>query len=184
MAVLRLPTSLRGGGMPCIDTRCRLLALRTILGTLEDVDHPARRFALYFLGPSRRALVPRALGNLHPSAESVPPFHQAVVNLDRKLLSTFPDLAVREVSPARIFEEICTQHVTPGERRRADAFPWAQLVSRRLPRLMEDFEWRRGWEVLQTRQRLHRWGMVPNPHCPKCVQVEKTSHVFRGCQVA
>lgn len=170
--------------MPCLDTMPRLLALRTVLGVLEDSDHPARSLALYFLGPSRRALVPRALGNLYPSAEFTPPFYQAVVGIHGELQRAFPDLVIRDEQPTRIVEEICSQRITPEERNRAGAFPWASLVSRRLPGPVEEFEWRRGWEVLPTRQRLHRWGMVPDPRCPNCGQVETVSHIFRECSVA
>ncbi|KAM7298415.1 hypothetical protein ISCGN_019010 [Ixodes scapularis] len=183
-SVLRLPTSLGGRGMPCVSTVCRLLSLRTVLGVLDDTDHPARSLALYFLGPSRRVLVPRALGNLYPSAEATPPFYQAVVACQEELRRALPDLEVREVPPARVVEELCVTRITREQRDRANAFPWTWLVSRRLPGPVEDFEWRRGWGVLPTRQRLHRWGIVPDPKCPNCGQVETNTHVFFDCPVA
>ncbi|KAM7306538.1 hypothetical protein ISCGN_010241 [Ixodes scapularis] len=183
-SVLRLPTSLGGRGMPCVSTVCRLLSLRTVLGVLDDTDHPARSLALYFRGPSRRVLVPRALGNLYPSAEATPPFYQAVVACQEELRQALPDLEVREVPPARVVEELCVTRITREQRDRTNAFPWTWLVSRRLPGPVEDFEWRRNWGVLPTRQRLHRWGIVPDPQCPNCGQVETNTHVFFDCTVA
>ncbi|CAN7949855.1 unnamed protein product, partial [Ixodes pacificus] len=158
--------------MPCIDTMSQVLAPRTILGVLDDTEHPARCLALYFLGPSRRGLVPRALGNLYPSAEITPPFYQTVVSFQEDLCRMVPDLIVRDEPPARIVENVCLTLITADERVRANAFSWDSLVSRRLPGPMEDLEWRRGWEVLPTRERLQRWGMVPNSRCPNCGEVE------------
>lgn len=87
--------------MPCIDTMSSVLALRAILGVLDDTGHPARCLALYFLGPSRRRLVPRAIGNLYPSAEITPPFYQAVV------------LMVRDEPTAGIVEQVYLMQITP-----------------------------------------------------------------------
>ncbi|CAN7996042.1 unnamed protein product [Ixodes hexagonus] len=170
--------------MPCIDTMCKLFALRSILSVLDDTGHPARSLALYFLGPSRRTLVPRALGNLYPSAESAPPFYRAVVSFHKELRQLLPGIAVRVEPPARVVEEVCSARVTPEVRDRANGFPWGLLVSRRLPSQAEDIEWRRGWEVLPTRQHLYRWGIVPDPRCPNCGQVESNAHVFVNCPVA
>ncbi|CAN7990675.1 unnamed protein product, partial [Ixodes hexagonus] len=181
-SVLRLSTSLGGRGMPCVDTMCKLFALRSMLSVLDDTGHPARSLALYFLGPSRRTLVPPALGNLYPSAESTPPFYQ--VTFHEELRQLLPGIVVRDEPPSGVVEEVCSARVTPEDRDRVNAFPWALLVSRRLPSQAEDLEWRRGWEVLPTRQRLHRWGMVPDPRCPNCGQVESNAHVFVNCSVA
>ncbi|CAN7948803.1 unnamed protein product [Ixodes pacificus] len=109
--------------MPCIDTMSRVLALRTILGVLDDTEHPARCLALYFLDPSRRRLVPRALGNPYPSAEITPPFYQTVVTFQEDLGRMVPDLMVRDEPPARIVEEVCLMRITTDERVRANTFP-------------------------------------------------------------
>ncbi|CAN7950805.1 unnamed protein product, partial [Ixodes pacificus] len=171
-AVLRLSTSLGGRRMPCVDTMSRVLALRTILGVLDDTEHPARCLALYFLGPSRRRLVPRALGNRYPSAEITPPFYQTVVSFQEDLRRVVQDLMVRDEPPARIVEEVCLTQITADERVGANAFSWDSLVSRCLPEPVEDLEWRQGWEVLPTRDRLQLWGMVPDSRCPNCGEVE------------
>ncbi|KAH7935009.1 hypothetical protein HPB52_002654 [Rhipicephalus sanguineus] len=76
---LRLPRCLGGYGLPCIGTMAQLLALRTVLGILGDVGAPARPLAMFFLGPLRRTLVPRALGNLYPSAVITPAYYRALV---------------------------------------------------------------------------------------------------------
>lgn len=84
-----------------------LLAFRIILGMPENIEHPARSLALYFLGPSRRTLVPRALGNLYPSDESKLSFYHVEMSLHFELKRRFPDLAAFDVPPARTVEEVC-----------------------------------------------------------------------------
>lgn len=88
---LCLPRNTIGWSFPCVDTTTRVLVLKTILRVLEGTDHPARGLALYFLGPSRRSLVPRALGNRSPSAESTLPFYATAFSLHQELRYGYPD---------------------------------------------------------------------------------------------
>lgn len=77
--------------MPCVETVFRLRALRTIMGLLDEPEHPAWFLALYFLGPSHRVLVPGALDNLYASTETAPPSNQAGESLHRRL-ATCPQI--------------------------------------------------------------------------------------------
>lgn len=45
---------------------------------LDDTEHPARLMSLYWLGSSRRTLVPRGLGNTYPAARSPSAFYRLV----------------------------------------------------------------------------------------------------------
>ncbi|KAL3183037.1 hypothetical protein MRX96_006824 [Rhipicephalus microplus] len=82
----------------------QLLALKTVLGILDDVGAPARPLVMFFLGPQRRVLVPRALGNLCPSAERTPPCYKALEALSREILAMDPD--PREIAPVRLCEQL------------------------------------------------------------------------------
>ncbi|KAL3213454.1 hypothetical protein MRX96_035387 [Rhipicephalus microplus] len=67
---------------------------------------------MFFLGPQRRVLVPRALGNLCPSAEHTPPYYKALVALSRELTAMDPDLDPREIAPVRLCEQLVSTRGT------------------------------------------------------------------------
>ncbi|KAL1479706.1 hypothetical protein MTO96_034799 [Rhipicephalus appendiculatus] len=165
---LRLPRSLGGYGLPCIGTTAQLLALKTVLGILDDVGAPARPLAMFFLGPLRRVLVPRALGNLCPSAERTPPQYKALVTLFRELTAMDPDLDPREVAPARLCEQLVSARGTL--RSPPPTFPWLELTSGKVPKEVADLQWQRGWRILPTLERLQRWGDGPVREVPQLRQ--------------
>ncbi|KAL3183108.1 hypothetical protein MRX96_006887 [Rhipicephalus microplus] len=127
---LRLPRNLGGFGLPCIGTTAQLLALKTVLGILDDVGAPARPLVMFFLGPQRRVLVPRALGNLCPSAEHTPPYYKALVALSRELTAMDPDLDPREIAPVRLCGQLVSTRGTL--RSPPPTFPWPELTTGRL----------------------------------------------------
>lgn len=53
-----------------------------------------------------------------------------------ELMRRLPDLAVRNVPPARVVEGVFVPRVTAKEKRRATAFSWLSLVPCRLPGFM------------------------------------------------
>lgn len=71
---------------------------------------------------------------------------------------------MREELPARVVEESYATRTTPEERNWGNSFPLSSFVSRRLPRPVEVYEWRRGWEVFRKKERLYRWGVVLYPN--------------------
>ncbi|KAH7935099.1 hypothetical protein HPB52_003959 [Rhipicephalus sanguineus] len=179
---LRLPRCLGGYGLPCIGTMAQLLALRTVLGILDDVGAPARPLAMLFLGPLRRTLVPRALGNLYPSAEITPAYYRALVALSRELTALDPDLNPREVPPARLCEQLVSARTTLNSP--PPTFPWLELTSGRLPKEAADLQWQRAWRILPTLDRLQRWGIVQYARCPNCGSTETAAHAVSTCVVA
>ncbi|KAL1416829.1 hypothetical protein MTO96_027427 [Rhipicephalus appendiculatus] len=86
-------------------------------------------------GPLRRVLVPRALGNLCPSAERTPPHYKALVALFRELTAMDPDLDPREVAPARLCEQLVSARGTL--RSPPPTFPWLELTSGKVPKEMD-----------------------------------------------
>ncbi|KAH7963688.1 hypothetical protein HPB52_022416 [Rhipicephalus sanguineus] len=179
---LRLPRCLGGYGLPCIGTMAQLLALRTVLGILDDVGAPARPLAMFFLGPLRRTLVPRALGNLYPSAVITPAYYRALVALSRELTALDPDLNPREVPPARLCEQLVSARTTLNSP--PPTFPWLELTSGRLPKEAADLQWQRAWRILPTLDRLQRWGIVQYARCPNCGSTETAAHAVSTCVVA
>ncbi|KAH7957798.1 hypothetical protein HPB52_022680 [Rhipicephalus sanguineus] len=179
---LRLPRCLGGYGLPCIGTMAQLLALRTVLGILDDVGAPARPLAMFFLGPLRRTLVPRALGNLYPSAVIIPAYYRALVALSRELTALDPDLNPREVPPARLCEQLVSARTTLNSP--PPTFPWLELTSGRLPKEAADLQWQRAWRILPTLDRLQRWGIVQYARCPNCGSTETAAHAVSTCVVA
>ncbi|KAH7956791.1 hypothetical protein HPB52_012784 [Rhipicephalus sanguineus] len=161
--VLRLPRRLGGYGLPCLATTAQLLALKTVLGVLDDVAAPARPLAMFFLGPLRRALVPRALGNLYPSAENTPPYYKALVALFRELTTVDPDLEPKK----------------SAQRSPPPTFPWIELTSGRLPKEVADVQWQRAWRILPTLDRLQSWGIVQYARCPNCGSTETAAHAWQ-----
>ncbi|KAL3198026.1 hypothetical protein MRX96_053837 [Rhipicephalus microplus] len=89
---------------------------------------------MFFLGPQRRVLVPRALGNLCPSAEHAPPYYKALVALSRELTAMDPDLDPREIAPVRLCEQLVSTRGTL--RSPPPTFPWPELTTvRQVPQL-------------------------------------------------
>ncbi|KAL3203552.1 hypothetical protein MRX96_011921 [Rhipicephalus microplus] len=173
---------LGGFGLPCIGTTAQLLALKTVLGILDDVGAPARPLVMFFLGPQRRVLVPRALGNLCPSAEHTPPFYKALVALSRELTAMDPDLDPREIAPVRLCEQLVSTRGTL--RSPPPTFPWPELTTGKLPKEVADLQWQRGWRILPTLERLQRWGVVQSARCPNCGNTETATHPVSACVVA
>ncbi|KAH7939198.1 hypothetical protein HPB52_008335 [Rhipicephalus sanguineus] len=179
---LRLPRCFGGYGLPCIGTMAQLLALRTVLGILDDVGAPARPLAMFFLGPLRRTIVPRALGNLYPSAVNTPAYYRALVALSRELTALDSDLNPREVPPARLCEQLVSARTTLNSP--PPTFPWLELTSGRLPKEAADLQWRRASRILPTLDRLQRWGTVQYARCPNCGSTETAAQAVSTCVVA
>ncbi|KAL1470368.1 hypothetical protein MTO96_024350 [Rhipicephalus appendiculatus] len=139
-------------------------------------------YALPCIGPLRRVLVPRALGNLCPSAERTPPHYKALVTLFRELTAMDPDLDPRDVAPARLCEQLVSARGTL--RSPPPTFPWLELTSGKVPKEVADLQWQRGWRILPTLERLQRWGMVQSARCPNCGNTETAAHAVSTCVVA
>lgn len=147
------------------------------------MGHPQGHLpCFFFLGPLRRVLVPRALGNLCPSAESPPPYYKALVALFRELATVDPDLEPREVSPARMCELLVSARSSQSSP--PPTFPWVELTPGRLPKEVADVQWQRAWRILPTLDRLQRWGLVQYARCPNCGGNETAAHAVATCVVA
>lgn len=69
--------------------------------------------------------------------------------------------------------------------RRIDSLKLRRIKqNRKIPRETQDFEWKRRWQVLPTRQRLHHLGIAPNARCPNCRAEESQTHALLECVAA
>lgn len=151
------------------------------MNVVDDVECPARKLALHFMGPARRTLAPHLPGNLHPSAETTPMYHKSILSLHRELLTMDPTVDVRGTQPARLCELVvkrAAQRVEPPE------FPWKELALGNLPDKVKDFQWQRAWRILPTKDRLFCWGITDEAACPDCRCQETTEHAVSTCVVA
>lgn len=105
---LRLSRSQGRWGLPCVRTKPQVLAIHNSLSRVTDVHHPALLLILYFLGPLRCDLVPRALGNLRPSTALVPSFYHSVADLASTTNQSLPGMDDRVLPPSRVTEVLCS----------------------------------------------------------------------------
>ncbi|KAH7969729.1 hypothetical protein HPB52_021697 [Rhipicephalus sanguineus] len=122
---------------------------------------------------------------LAPLAESPSSFYKSAANTMRMLEKEAPDCDVDEVPPARIAEEIVRHQITPDENKLSRN--WKRKASkdcRGSPRSVHDFVWRKNWDVLPTRQQLHKFGIVPSPRCSNCRADETLAHALFECPAA
>lgn len=166
-----------------MSTSCCLFALRNVFSILSDVDAPARKLVLYWLGTSRRILVPRALGNMYPTAEFSPPFYVKIVRQYSELMSLFPDVNVSDSPVSRLCEELCKARASSTARPPTPSCAALVQAARMLP-AAQDFLWKFMWGVLPTKDKLTRWGLTPDAHCINCGARETNCHVFSECTVA
>lgn len=133
---LQLPPNSGGWSLPCVTTMCQVLACRTVLDILDDAEHPARLLALYFLGPRRRQLAPRGLGDSSPSSEFMPRFYVQICTVDNEVKDFFPGRDVRDSPPSRAAEGLtAARHAAPTH---STSFPWRRLVASDLPAKVRD----------------------------------------------
>ncbi|KAL1481677.1 hypothetical protein MTO96_034301 [Rhipicephalus appendiculatus] len=75
--------------------------------------------------------------------------------------------------PVSIAEAIARNQLSAHEKKRAGAWKRKTLKrSRALAREVHDFVWKKNWDVLPTRERLHHFGVVPSEQCPNCRATE------------
>ncbi|KAG0434757.1 hypothetical protein HPB47_018903 [Ixodes persulcatus] len=104
------------GPQEFVSTLAGVLGIKTLLAIVDEEENPARPLALYFLGPQRREIVPRASGNLLPSAEQPSPFFKRMLAFWRQLKSHDPELDVWASPAVRVMEELVIARVPPHRR--------------------------------------------------------------------
>ncbi|KAH7976368.1 hypothetical protein HPB52_012805 [Rhipicephalus sanguineus] len=170
--LLQLPESEGGLGLSHVLTTSKVFALKAARALYHASDYHKR--SLPERGPTPR-----------PLAESPSSFYKCAANRMRMLEKEAPDCDVDEVPPARIAEEIARHQITPDENRLSRN--WKRKASKDcpgIPRYVHDFVWRKNWDVLPTRQRLHKFGIVPLPRCSNCRADGTLAHALFECPAA
>ncbi|KAH8027041.1 hypothetical protein HPB51_001627 [Rhipicephalus microplus] len=110
------------------------------------------------------------------------PFYKTASATWRMLRQEVPEGDVDEDPPARIVEAITRKQLSDTEQKRAER-AGRELLSLRCgtPRDAQDFLLKKAWAVLPTRQRLHKFGIVPDARCPNCYAVESQDHALFQC---
>lgn len=112
----------------------------------------------------------------------MPRFYVQICTVDNEVKDFFPGRDVRDSPPSRVAEGLtAARHAAPTH---STSFPWRRLVASDLPAKVRDFQWKRGWGVLATKDRLYRWGVTRNANCPTCGRPENARHLVYDCLVA
>ncbi|KAH7963787.1 hypothetical protein HPB52_022897 [Rhipicephalus sanguineus] len=117
-----------------------------------------------------------------PLAESPSTFYKAAANTRRMLETENAD--VDKDPPARIVEELTSCQLSDDDRRTAESRKKKAKQSRGLAREVHDFTWKKNWDVLPSRERLHSYGVVPPARCPNCRADESAKHALLECPAA
>ncbi|KAH7973301.1 hypothetical protein HPB52_023366 [Rhipicephalus sanguineus] len=165
--VKRHPESCGGLGLRHMLTTAQVFALKTARSLYQAPEYLCRKILLYWASTNTRFL--DAVDCTGPRVESPSPFYKAAMMTQKVWEKEVPDCKVDAAPPARIVEDIALAHLSPEEKSRIDS-PAFRKARRnwKLPRVCHDFEFKRLWNVLPSKQRLHLLGIVPSAKCPNC----------------
>lgn len=182
---LAQPRDQGGFAFPNVAVTASLLSLRTLMRTLSSDETPAQILARYFLGTSLRVLMPMSPANHGPQSSEIPTMYRAILACHRRLAATCPDADVTTDKVVDMMAAIMEPLVPQHSRHKAhQQQQWKRIAAATLPGHLRDFAWKLGWEILPTRDRLERWGLVRVSTCPNCRLTETNRHVTLGCVVA
>lgn len=181
--LLQLAVSEGGLGLPHVQSLAKILALKTARSLFQAGDYYGRRLLLYWSGANNTWL--GASGHPGPLAEPPAPFYKAASATMRMLSKEAPSGNVDEDPPARLIEALTLSQLSDADKSKAEAAKRSLArLGRSSPRPVRDFLWKKAWGVLPTRQRLHKFGIVPDAKCPNCREVESQTHALQQCSAA
>lgn len=181
--LLQLAPSEGGLGLPHVQTTSKILALKTARALAQKSDYAGRGLLLYWSSVGNDWL--EAGGHSGPFAESPSPFYRVAAATMRMLAKEVPGCEIESDPPARLVETLTAHQLDEDDKRRARrAMREIATFSRDTPREVQDFLWKRAWNVLPTRQRLHHFGIVPDARCPNCRETETQDHALLNCPAA
>lgn len=177
-----LQLSPRSGGwsLPDVVVMCRCMCLKALLKTLRETDTPQCVLAVYFCSVLTRFLgIP---SRSCPVAERPHRLHALLVAFYRTTSDLLGDQDISVVPASRVCELYAkrkpdARKLSAQARIQRGCFDW-------LPGYIQDLLWTRSWDILPTRVRLQRWGVVPHPNCVYCGLLENVDHIFEECRTA
>ncbi|KAH7973293.1 hypothetical protein HPB52_023358 [Rhipicephalus sanguineus] len=181
--LLRLPVNKGGLGLPHVLTTSKVLPLKTARQLHQAGDYLGKNLLRYWCSTHTKFL--EAERHTCPLAESPSAFYKTAANTWRMLETKAPECDIDQDPPVRIVECVTRRQLPEEDKRKAEAWKKSKAKqSRGLPKEVQDFEWRRNWDVLSSRERLHRFGVVPSARCPNCRADESTEHALFECPAA
>ncbi|KAH7943349.1 hypothetical protein HPB52_007149 [Rhipicephalus sanguineus] len=181
--LLQLPEGEGGLGLPHVTTISRVLALKTVRFLHQTSDFYGKGLLLYWSSTNTKYLdADRQPG---PLAEFPSPFYKTAANTKRMLDKQAACCDIDKDPPVRIAETITRNQLSADESRKTKT--WRRKkgnLSRGLPREVHDFMWKNNWKVLPSKQRLHKFGIVPSARCPNCRAEESAEHALFECTAA
>ncbi|KAH7935062.1 hypothetical protein HPB52_003627 [Rhipicephalus sanguineus] len=182
-SLLQMAVSEGGLGLPHALTLSKILALKTARSLFQASDYLGRGLLLYWSGASNNWL--GASRQPVPLAETPSQFYKGASAAMRMLSKEAPGCDVDADPPARIAEVLNRAQLDEEEKAQAKNAKRAMpTYIQGLPRETHDFLWKKAWNVLPTRQRLHKLGIVPNARCPNCREIETQRHALLDCTAA
>ncbi|XP_075723836.1 uncharacterized protein LOC142765917 [Rhipicephalus microplus] len=181
--LLQLSTSDGGLGLPHDLTTGKILALKTARTLAKASVYAGRNLLLYWASVRNSWL--DAGSYRGPFAVSPSPFYRAAAATMRMLTREVPGCEIDSDPPARLIETLTANQLHDEDRRRAKrAKREIAALDRYAFRGVQDFIWKRAWDVLHTRQRQHPLGIVPDARCPNCQQTKTLNHALFDCVAA
>lgn len=120
-----------------------------------------------------------------PRAEAPSHFYRMAATTTKIIEKEAPNCDIDKDLPTRIVEAITENQLSEEEKEQIKSLGLCKQKSNKYrPREVHDFEWKRKWQVLPTRHRLHRFGITPNSQCPNCRAEETISHALLECGAA
>ncbi|KAH7955665.1 hypothetical protein HPB52_002808 [Rhipicephalus sanguineus] len=181
--LLQLPEGEGGLGLPHVTTISRVLALKTVRFLHQASDFYGKGLLLYWSSTNTKYLdADRQPG---PLAEFPSPFYKTAANTKRMLDKEAACCDIDKDPPVCIAETITGNQLSADESRKTKT--WRRKKgnqSRGLPREVHDFMWKKNWKVLPSKQRLHKFGIVPSARCPSCRAEESAEHALFECTAA
>uniref|UniRef100_L7LZZ1 Putative tick transposon n=1 Tax=Rhipicephalus pulchellus TaxID=72859 RepID=L7LZZ1_RHIPC len=179
---LKLSKCCGGLSLPDVPTFTKALAAKTVCKLFQGNDYPGRSLLLYWTGTIRTAFTSERYGG--PQAEHPHAFYKTAAGLKHSVDGDAPEDCFAKLAPARISEMLMSRSITDEEEQSWRPNKWKRWRNNRMPEVLTEFHWLRRWYALPTRQRLSRWGVVPNDRCPNCGNRETIHHTMFECVVA
>ncbi|KAL1481673.1 hypothetical protein MTO96_034297 [Rhipicephalus appendiculatus] len=163
--LLQLPVTSGGLGLPHAATTCKILALKTARYLNQATEYVGRSILRYWCSTNTHILETGRLSG--PVAETPSVFYKAVSNVMKMVAKEAPLLRRRQGRTSTHRRGNRNQPIVRrGKTKAATAKKTRKKQARNLPKELHDFEWKRMWSVLPTRQRLHQLSIVPSARRP------------------
>lgn len=179
-SLLQMAVTEGGLGLPHALTLSKILAVKTARSLFQAGDYLGRGLLLYWSGATNSWL--GASRHSGPHAEIPSHFYRTASATMRMLTKETPDCDVDADPPTRIAEALNRAQLSDEEKTVArNALRALPTTFHGQPKATHDFAWQKAYNVLPTRQRLHKLGIVPNARCPNCRETETQKHALVDC---